>query len=285
MRTVVSGGGELEATFDPAAGMTGTSLRHRGDELLYEDGIPFLYPWANRLAAFDYSAFGKQVTLDPDSPLLELDPNGLPIHGLLRRWFEWELEVRPDALSASLDFGSKAELTDGFPFPHRLRLDVSLSDSELAVATTVSADRDSPVPVSFGFHPYFRLPGAPRSEWLIELPVRERLVLDENMIPTGERHPAGDLDGPLGDRSFDDGYAGVDLARAFALAAGDRRIEVRFDERFPFAQVYTPPGAEFICFEPMTAPTNALRAGKHLAIVEVGESFTATWTIAVTSSG
>jgi aldose 1-epimerase len=54
---------------------------------------------------------------------------------------------------------------------------------------------------------------------------------------------------------------------------------VRFDERFPFAQVYSPPGAEFICFEPMTAPTNALRSGKDLPVVEPGQTFTATWTV------
>jgi galactose mutarotase-like enzyme len=66
------------------------------------------------------------------------------------------------------------------------------------------------------------------------------------------------------------------------VSGGGRRIEVRFDERFPFAQVYSPPGAEFICFEPMTAPTNALRSSDHLPVVAAGESFTAAWTIAVT---
>jgi galactose mutarotase-like enzyme len=102
------------------------------------------------------------------------------------------------------------------------------------------------------------------------------------MIPTGEREPDGDLDGLLGERSFDDAYAGVDAGWPFALAGGGRRIEVRFDEHFPFAQAYTPPGAEFICFEPMTAPTNALRSGQDLPIVEAGSTFTATWTIDVT---
>jgi galactose mutarotase-like enzyme len=103
------------------------------------------------------------------------------------------------------------------------------------------------------------------------------------MIPTGEREQVGELDGPLGARSFDDGYAGVDSRRPFVLAGGERRIEVRFDGRFPFAQVYTPPGAEFICFEPMTAPTNALRSGQDLPVVEAGTTFTATWTVDVTN--
>ena len=83
---------ELEATFDPRVGMAGKSLRHRGDELLHGDGIPLLYPWANRLAAFEYVALEKQVTLDRDSPLIQVDDNGLSIHGLLSRWSDWQVE-------------------------------------------------------------------------------------------------------------------------------------------------------------------------------------------------
>ncbi len=281
MTTLASRGGELAATFDSSAGMTCTSLRHRGDELLAADGIPFLYPWANRLAAFDYSALGRKVELDRESPLLELDQNGLPIHGLLRRWSSWEVEEGPDRLAATLDFGSEAELLEAFPFPHTLRLEVLLGDSTVEVSTTVAADRGEPVPVSFGFHPYFRLPGVPRQAWEIESPVSERLELDARMIPTSAGERAGDLDGPLGDRSFDDPFAGVDPTRPFALAGPGRRIEATFDPNFPLAQIYSPPGAEFICFEPMTAPTNALRTGRDLPIVDAGQAFTATWTIAV----
>src|SRR5919204_4453266 len=109
--------------------MTGKALRHRGDELLHEEGIPFLYPWANRLAAFDYAVLGKQVTLDRDSPLLELDPNGLPLHGLLRKWSEWEVESRAARLCAGLDFGNEEKLLEGFPFPHTLRLEVRAGDA------------------------------------------------------------------------------------------------------------------------------------------------------------
>jgi len=85
-------GGDLEAVFLPRHGMLGDSLRHRGVEILRRvenletaaakgstAGIPLLYPWANRLASFGYRAAGREVTLDPSSPLLHLDANGLPI--------------------------------------------------------------------------------------------------------------------------------------------------------------------------------------------------------------
>ncbi|MGP8241569.1 MAG: aldose 1-epimerase, partial [Solirubrobacteraceae bacterium] len=67
---------QLDATFVPGAGMVCCSLRHRGEELLAQNagvdayakrgktmGIPLLYPWANRLAGFDYTAAGRTVTV------------------------------------------------------------------------------------------------------------------------------------------------------------------------------------------------------------------------------
>ena len=66
------------------------------------------------------------------------------------------------------------------------------------------------------------------------------------------------------------------------MAGGGRRIEVAFAEGYPSAQVYAPAGQAFICFEPMTAPANALiSGGPALRLLAPGESHTATFTITV----
>jgi aldose 1-epimerase len=283
--------GDLAATFVPRLGMIGASLEHRGDELLgqrnglaaYEAkgstmGIPLLYPWANRLARLDYEAAGKSIQLDPDSPRIRLDPNGLPIHGLLAANPHWE--VTGD-LEARLDFGAQPELLEAFPFPHQLRLAVELEGNALTITTTVDANEGSAVPISFGFHPYLTLPDVPREEWHIELPVKDHLLLDGKGIPTGDSEPAGELDGALGDRTFDDAYTAV--TGDFALEGGGRRVAVGFEDGYPYAQVYAPPGQALICFEPMTAPTNALRAGLAPTI-EPGDSFSAAFRIEVTAT-
>src|SRR3954469_12268673 len=135
--------GDLTATFVPQLGMIGASLEHRGEELLgqrnglaaYEAkgstmGIPLLYPWANRLAGLEYEATGKSIQLDPDSPRIRLDPNGLPIHGLLGANPHWE--VTGD-LEARLDFGAQPELLEAFPFPHELRLAAALRGGALEI--------------------------------------------------------------------------------------------------------------------------------------------------------
>src|SRR4051794_21109436 len=159
--------GELSATFVPKLGMIGASLEHRGDEVLgqrnglpaYEAkgstmGIPLLHPYANRLSGLEYEAAGKHVTIDPDSPLVKLDPNGLPIHGVLTASPYWQVEQQGTGLRARLDFGAQPELLEVFPFPHEIRLDITLDEHELRIATTVDANQGSPVPISFGFHPY-----------------------------------------------------------------------------------------------------------------------------------
>jgi aldose 1-epimerase len=297
--TLRSVDGALESTWVPAAGMLGCSLAHRGEELLHLGrsvadyarthstmGIPLLYPWANRLSAWEYSFRGREVVLDRDSPLLKTDPNGLPIHGSLAASPHWSV-VSADAdeerasLVAELDFASHDDLLATFPFPHRLSIQVRLAGSELTIETTVEPIGDAPVPVSFGFHPYFRLPSVASSEWLVELPVRKRLELDGQMIPTGGTESFAFPCQELGDRSFDDGFTDLEPGRPFRLAGAGREVAVTFGERFPWAQVYRPANADFICFEPMTAPTNALVSGDSLPTVAPGDSFAAAFTIAV----
>ena len=287
-------GGDLDAAFLPGVGMVGASLRHRGDELLalprglarYAGGrgtlgIPLLYPWANRLGAESFDVAGAHVAL-AGSPLVVREEHDLPIHGLLAGSRDWRVTASGgDALAAELDWGAHPELMAAFPFPHRLALEVSIREHSLSVRTTVTAGPDRPVPVAFGFHPYLVLPGVPRRDWRVELPAMRHLELDARDIPDGRSRPAPAVAGPLGSRTYDDGYSGVGDGTTFALAGGGRRITVRLDTGFAFAQVFAPPTLDVVCFEPMTAPTNALVSGDGLTVLEPGAAHVAAFSIAV----
>jgi galactose mutarotase-like enzyme len=106
-----------------------------------------------------------------------------------------------------------------------------------------------------------------------------RLLLDEGLGPTGERAPAGDLDGPLGARTFDDGFTLDERRGPFVLQGGGRRIEVAFESGYPYAQIFAPEIADVICFEPMTAPADALRHSPDA--IAPGESFSARFSVSV----
>jgi len=290
-RTLVAG--DLEAVFLPGHGMLGASLRHRGMEMLrrVEDldgaaasgstaGIPLLHPWANRLSGFRYRAAGQEVNLDPSSPLLHLDAHGLPMHGVPWCRLAWELtEARQDFLAARLEW-TRSDLLPVFPFPHRLEMAATLRPDGLTLETTLIASSEGPVPVSFGYHPYFGLPD-PRAQWRLDLPAMRRLVLDPRGIQTGDEVPFDGLDAQLGELAFDDGFALMAEQASFSIAGAARRITVEFLEGYPYAQIYAPKDKDYIALEPMTAPTNALTSGRGLRLVKSGEQFRAVFRIRV----
>ena len=287
---------QLAAQFVPAAGMIGISLADDGVELLgqrrgleaYVDagktmGIPILYPWANRLGERNYRVGDETVTLAPDAPGVRADAHGLPIHGLLAAFSGWQVTSSADnELTAEVDFCAHPELIASFPFPHRLTLTVTLAERALRMSTTVTATGDKAVPLCFGFHPYLRLPGVPRSQWRIETPAMRHLAVDDRGIPTGASRAWPQTSEALGERTFDDGYDEVPSGAVFALSGGGRRIEVHLEQGYPAAQIFAPGADDVVCFEPMAAPTDALRRGGY-RIAEPGTPVTAVFTITVAS--
>jgi aldose 1-epimerase len=294
----------LEATFVPSADMLCCSLRHRGEELLAQSagvdayaergktmGIPLLYPWANRLAAFDYTVAGHTVTVPHDSARIAVDGNGLPIHGVVGGRLVWEPEGDPgqsaDSLTARLSWSAaEPELFEAFPFRHDLTYRARLGGGRLEIELQVDVCGADAVPVAFGFHPYLTLPGIPREDWLVELPAMRALALDSEQIPLAPAAEAPAAIVParrftLGESVFDDGFEAVAAPARFAATAGARRISLELLRGYPCAQVYSPAGAQFICFEPMTAPANALRSGWGLRLLAPGERFSAAFAVSV----
>ena len=219
------------------------------------------------------------MRIDPDSPRVHRDENGLPIHGLLGAhpgWTVLEAGASSDAarLRAELDFGAYEDLLAGFPFPHRLEYDASIAASRLRVRLTVTPTGDVAVPISFGLHPYLRLPHTDRRQWVLELPVRRRVALDERGLPTGEyedaraRRPLGPARGSDLRRLLRSARRAADAGPIVFTVRGraPADLSVELLEGYDVAQVYAPPGSAFICIEPMTAPVNALADGDRAAL-------------------
>jgi len=287
--------GDLTATFLPALGMLGASLARNGAEYLslgagidgyaagHTTGLPLLAPWANRLDGDEYKVGALVVDLT-GAPKVHRDGNGLPIHGTVTADSGWEVvrvatDSRSAALVGRLDVGERPDLLESFPFPHELSVEYRLDPGGLTVATTVRATGRRRVPISFGWHPYLRLPGVRRAALRLVLPARRHLELDERGIPTGEGHKRPAESEALGRRTFDDLYA-LGRDRRLGLEGGDHSLRLLLDRNYGYVQVYAPSGQNVVCLEPMTAPVDALVTGAT-PFVSPGQSFTARFSIAI----
>jgi galactose mutarotase-like enzyme len=298
--------GRYGATFLPSLGLLGASLTADGLEHVslhggvegyrggHTTGIPLLHPWANRLGRLTYEAGGTWVDIDPSPPVHLAD--GLPIHGTMTAATGWEVEAHlADASRALLqcryEFGADPTRLASFPFPHDLVVFAELGDTGLRLTTSIVPTGGVSVPVSFGWHPYLKLPGVARADLEVVLPAREELELDPRMLPTGNARDVAAGTVLLGEGSMentlDDAYRLHDdpADRTFALRGTDadglvRSISVEMGDGCSHAQAYAPRGKAFAALEPMTAPIDALVSGEH-RWVEPGDRFDATFTIAV----
>ncbi len=278
-RMTVNGQPVLWAPADTPAGLK--AARGMG-------GNPFLAPWANRLDAEAYYANGARFLLNPHLGNYRKDGYGQPIHGLLVHAAEWEVthlaaDARAAAVTSRLEFWRYPRWMAQFPFAHTIEMTYRLAGGELEVETAIKNLSAEPMPLSIGYHTYYQITDAPRDAWKIRLAARERLLLTDRVIPTGETAPVEDQ-GPLalGETKLDDLFAGLvrdSRGRAvFSVEGVRQKISVAFGPNYPIAVVWAPPGREFLCFEPMTGPTNVFNlahsgAWKQLQEIPPGGSW------------
>jgi len=260
------------------------------------NGIPFLAPWANRMAGGGFWANDRRYRFNPDLGTVHLDPEGIAIHGMLAASPLWEvIDVGANGSSAHvtsrLQFWKDPDLMANWPIAHEYEMTYTLANGVLEVSTKIVNLSTKPMPVVVGFHPYYILPDVPRSEARVHAPARKHVETDAQLVATGELTPANLADWvSLKDHTFDDGY--TDLVREsdgraiFSVEAGSKRIDVLYGPRYQVAVIYAPPNQPFICFEPMTAITNGANLahdGKYRELQTVAsggtwrESFWVCW--------
>ncbi len=291
----------------PAAGMNLVSVAIHGREMLRlpmaldafmhtqkTGGVPLLHPWANRLRGDAFQEDGVAVDLAA-VPDLKRDGNGLPMHGLLLRFDAWELDHGTEGdecwIEGRVDWPSHPELMAAFPFPHRLRIRWSLRPIEGGMEAACRYEVESgalDVPLGAGWHPYLAPGSGLHADLQLETPMLRPIELDDRGLP--RRDDLGDLvsgalidpSGPLGPRRFDDLHQAPDDGWTCAISSPDGgRIEFEADSNWPWLQLYSPEDADFMCFEPMLAPTAALSDGAAM-VVPAGTVFQASFAIRFT---
>lgn len=279
----------VQVSIAPSIGNRAYEMKVHGKNILYFpiadisqaqktpglNGIPFLAPWANRLGEQAFWANGKKY---PFNMTLGNVRGPIPIHGLLAGSAFWHVtEAAADSHSAhvtsKLEFWKYPALIAQWPFAHDYEMTYRLAGGVLEVQVTVTNLSADPMPISLGYHPYYRIPDVSRDEWTLHLPARKMIVTDNRLVATGEFKPK-ELPDPLPlkthnlDTGFTDLERDADGRAHFWIESGAKKVEAMLGPKFTVALIYDPPAPagetrEFVCIEPMTAITNALNLNQE----------------------
>ncbi|MBW7857804.1 MAG: aldose 1-epimerase [Leptonema sp. (in: Bacteria)] len=290
------------------AGATVSSLVLNGIERLFfnesEDGysksdslagIPILFPWANRLSEWriplnkntdeaDFSKANDFHFIDSKNRAgIFTDSNGLPIHGfLLKR--DWLL-VEQSSRHLKMRFEPTGADQSVFPFVYSLEVTFFLLENKLQIRFLIE-NGNQPLPISFGFHPYFRLSAFCDSvkDLRLYLPLHSHIETNDKLLPTGYCEPMGSfwptsIDGSRRYVELDDGFLLQSDSRSEARIEGLKtKLRLTWSRQFKVAVVYSPVNQDFICFEPMTAPTNSFLKNRFFIDEQASKSiFDLTW--------
>ena len=168
------GAKDVEVKVAPQFGNIATSMTAHGKAVLWTPypsagewaqhpamgGVPFLWPWANRIDGWSYWVNGRKYALNPDLGNLRASPKDAPIHGLLlfaKQWKVTRAGATEDAaeLESSFEFWREPALMEQFPFANTVTMIYRLREGVLEVETRVENLSSEPMPVALGFHPVF----------------------------------------------------------------------------------------------------------------------------------
>jgi aldose 1-epimerase len=255
--------GGVEVAVAPSIGNRAYEMKIHGKNILYMpapdvgelkkrpglSGVPFLAPWANRMAEGGFWANGKKYTFNPTLGTVRLPPTNIAIHGMLTTSDAWQVtEVKADGKAAwvtsRFEFWKYPDLMANWPFAHEYEMTYKLADGQLEVITSVVNRSAQPMPVAIGYHPYFILPDVPRDEATAHLPVKTSVITDDKLVATGEMKPFDLPDPtPLKGRTIDNGYTdlvrGADGKAVFAFEGGGKKVEVSYGPKWIVAVVYS----------------------------------------------
>lgn len=241
-----------------------------------------LAPWPNRIRDGRYAFDGSQFQLPLTEPAA-----GNASHGLVK-WVRWSCQqLAPSALTLVHELVPQT----GYPFELRLELRYALDPSAgLTVRLTASNVGDRDAPFGAGFHPYLDLAGHPLDTAELLVPAETVLLTDGQQIPTARQSVAGtgfDFRAlrALGSDRLDHGYADL-IGQSALLRTAERTVSLSWDAGFTHLQVFTPPfitpGRNAVAIEPMSCPADAFNSGQDLVKLGPGESWSGSWSIAVT---
>jgi aldose 1-epimerase len=230
-------------------------------------GFP-LVPYSNRIGQGSFEWRGNPITLARNFP-----PEPHAIHGV---GFEraWQLQSR-ERDSAVLSLTHRPDA--GWPWAFDARQRITLTDDLLILEFDAVNLEPQPVPLAFGFHPYF-----PRNGARLTFHAQGVWLAADDGLPCELVKPAGPFDFSQGvsveNADIDHCFTGWNGVAIIAWPDKEQALGITASRELSSAVVYIRRELEAFCFEPVPHINNALnRSGPESAmpVIAPGESFEA----------
>ncbi len=211
------------------------------DEVLQSSSFA-LAPFCNRIRDGRFQFAGRDVTLSPN-----LGDHPHALHGQAWRG-TWSVASSTET-EAVLAFDHPP---GEWPWSYRAEQRFGLGDSGLRVELSVTNTSAEPMPAGLGFHPYFpardgeRLQAGVTGVWMIDgdcLPTRHVDGVWRSDWAAGAPTAVSEL--------IDNCYTGWNGVATLS-APGGATTTLTASPECRWLHVYSPPGADFVCAEPVT---------------------------------
>jgi aldose 1-epimerase len=231
-----------------------------------------LVPFSNRIRDGRFTFGGHSVQL----PLNQWpQPHTEHGHGWQAAWTV--VEHAADRLALVYDHQA-----DAWPFPYLARQDILLTADELRLTLSMENRGREIMPAGLGIHPYF--PRTARCR--LSAQVDAMWATDSEVMPTTLTDVDPRLrsrDGlPLAEAALDNAFAGWQRLATIVWPETGARLMLEASPPLGFLVVYSPPGEDFFCAEPVSHCTDAFnlaaqgRADTGILTLQPGATIAAT---------
>jgi aldose 1-epimerase len=208
-------------------------------DALGSGGFP-LVPFCNRIRDGRFGFGGRAVALSPN-----LGDHPHALHGQGWRG-AWSVDSASDA-EAVLRFDHPP---GEWPWAYRAEQRLRLGDDGLRIDLSVTNTGAEPMPAGLGFHPYFPAGGETR----LQAGVTGVWMIDADCLPTTHVEGAWRSDWTAGAATavselIDNCYTGWNGVATITRAGATTTVTASPECRW--LHVYSPPGADFVCAEPV----------------------------------
>ncbi len=255
----------------------------------------FLWPYCDRIvgASFDFS--GHRYVLPVNDP-----ETGDAIHGFLYKTPVTVLkheETESETL-VELHVAVAANVRNGYPFACELYITLQLLPSALIITMRSRNTGRTSCPVSFGWHPYFRLPGMDTvNDLILRTNADSYVPVDTSLKPLGTlrdvtstdfdyRESATAQPRTLSDKELDIALTCRDSHEVQTVIEHEKYL-LQLQQRgaFRFQQLFVPPSRAGIAIEPITAPANAFNEPNlGLTVLQPGQELSGQFEVRLLSN-